>query len=149
MNKKKYKVVKACDIKHIKKIDSEIDGFVIKPKNNVKKKNTVTVNKAKIADKELIKFIINKKIDKKYMRIISLVDEVAEEDDSDGTKLGQLLNEIELFRSILKNKYAKYMELEEYHSLENRLYLMSKEVKRRVMEYEEDKMYRKSSARKR
>ena len=78
-----------------------------------------------------------------------MVTEIAEDDNDDGTKMGILLNEIELFRSILKNKYAKYMELDEYHSLENRMYLMGKEIKRKIMELEEEKLARRSAGRRR
>ncbi len=144
---KKYKVIKVTNINKIKNINTNIDGFEINPKNNISKKNTIRVSSAKINDDTLIKILINKKIDKRYNKIYQMVTEIATDDDSDDTKMGILLNEIELFRSILKNKYAKYMELEEFHSLENRMYLMSKEIKRKIMELEEEKLERKQVGR--
>ena len=128
---KKYKVIKVTNINKIEKINSEINGFDVSPKNKINKKNTIRVSKAKISDEGLIKCLINKKIDKKYSKIYQMVTDIVEnDDDEDGTKMGILLNEIELFRSILKHKYAKYMEMEEYNSLENRMRLMEKEIKR-------------------
>lgn len=143
----KYKVIKVTNINKIEKFSSKIDGFDIKPKNSVNKKNTIKVSKAKISDESLIKCLINKKIDKKYNAIYQMVTEIVTDEDNDGTKMGTLLNEIELFRSILKNKYSKYMETEEYNSLENRMHLMSKEIKRKLMEIEEEKLARKTSGR--
>ena len=145
---KKYKVIKVTNINKIEKINSEINGFDVSPKNKINKKNTIRVSKAKISDEGLIKCLINKKIDKKYSKIYQMVTDIVEnDDDEDGTKMGILLNEIELFRSILKHKYAKYMEMEEYNSLENRMRLMEKEIKRKLMEIEEEKMSKKSAGR--
>lgn len=144
---RKYKVIKVSNVNKIKKINKEMDGFDVNPKNNVSKKNTIRVSKAKISDENLIKCLINKKIDKRYSMIYQMVTEVAQDDDDDGTKMGILLNEIELFRSILKRKYAKYMEIEEYNSLENRMFLIGKEIKRKLMEIEEEKMARRNVGR--
>ena len=62
---KRYKVIKVANINKIDTICDELHGFDIRPKNNVSKKNTIKVSKAKISDEELIKCLINKKIDKK------------------------------------------------------------------------------------
>ncbi len=145
----KYKVIKISESKTSKDLNKTIDGFDIKPKNIVKKKNTVRVSNARIADKALIKFLINKKIDKKYNMIFVKITEIASDDDDDGSKMEQLLGEVELFRSLLKNKYAKYLDLDEYHSLENRMYLISKELKKRIMDLKEEKFIRRSSNRRR
>lgn len=143
----KYKVDKNANNKEIKKINSNLDGYDIKPKNEVNKKNTIKVSKAKINNENLIRCLINKKIDKRYSIIYQMVTEIATDDSDDGAKMGILLNEIELFRSILKNKYAKYMEMEEYHSLENRMYLMGREIKRKLMELEEEKLAQRNMGR--
>lgn len=118
-------------------------GFDVRPKNKIKKNDSIDVTKVVFVSPTLIEKILNKKIDKEYNSILHLVGEIlCDEDDSDDTgKMVGVLNKVELFKSIIRKKYSKFMTREQTEKLLNRLNLMGKEVKRRIFEIEEEKYY--------
>ena len=115
-------------------------GFDVCPKNNIKKGNTINVNKVIFMSPTLIEKLLKKKIDREYKKILALLTEVATDDSDDTGKLAIALNEVELFKSIIKKKYIKFMEEKKSEQLLKRLSLMSKELKRRIFEIEEEKL---------
>jgi len=116
------------------------NGFDVKPKNKVKKSDSINVSKVIFMSPSMIEKIVNKKVDKQYNKIISLVEEVATDDSDDTSFMVGVLNEVELFKSILIRKYAKNMLREQNEKLILRLNLMSKEIRRRIFEIEEEKI---------
>jgi len=116
------------------------NGFDVKPKNKVKKSDSINVSKVIFMSPSMIEKIVNKKVDKQYNKIISLVEEVATDDSDDTSFMVGVLNEVELFKSILIRKYAKHMLREQNEKLILRLNLMSKEIRRRIFEIEEEKI---------
>ena len=121
-------------------IEYEKEGFDVKPKNKVKKSDSINVSKVIFMSPSMIEKIVNKKVDKQYNKIIKLVEEVATDDSDDTSFMVGVLNEVELFKSILIRKYAKFMLREQNEKLILRLNLMSKEIRRRIFEIEEEKI---------
>lgn len=136
-----YVVSKNNTNKEIQVIEFEVNnGFDVNPKNKVKKQNTINVTKAIFMSPTLIEKILNKKIDKQYKNILKLVGEIISDDDSDDTALMVgVLNDVELFKSIIKKKYSKFMKEEQTEKLLKRLQIMSKELRKKVIEIEEEK----------
>jgi len=116
------------------------NGFDVKPKNKVKKSDSINVSKVIFMSPSMIEKIVNRKVDKQYNKIISLVEDVATDDSDDTSFMVGVLNEVELFKSILIRKYAKFMLREQNEKLILRLNLMSKEIRRRIFEIEEEKI---------
>jgi len=114
--------------------------FDVKPKNKVKKRDSINVSKVIFMSPTMIEKIVNRKVDKQYNKIISLVEDVATDDSDDTSFMVGVLNEVELFKSILIRKYAKFMLREQNEKLILRLNLMSKEIRRRIFEIEEEKI---------
>lgn len=138
---KGYVISKNNKNKEINIIEYEKNnGFDVKPKNKVKKSDSINVSKVIFMSPSMIEKIVNKKVDKQYNKIISLVEEVATDDSDDTSFMVGVLNEVELFKSILIRKYAKHMLREQNEKLILRLNLMSKEIRRRIFEIEEEKI---------
>ena len=136
-------------VRSFRKIEyEEHTGFDINPKNKVKKGNSIDVSKVIFMSPTLIEKILKKKIDKEYKRILALLTEVAVDDSDDTSKLSIALNEVELFKSIIRKKYSKFMEEKKTEQLLKRLNLMGKELKRRIFELEEEKQYSNNYGRK-
>lgn len=137
-----YVISKNTKNKEIEIIEYEQNmGFDVNPKNRVKKGNSISVSKVIFMSPTLIEKLLKKKIDREYKRILALLTEVATDDSDDTSKLSIALNEVELFKSIIKKKYSKFMEEVKTEQLLKRLNLMSKELKRRIFEIEEEKQY--------
>lgn len=118
-------------------------GYDVKPKNKIKKSDSIDVTKVVFVNPSMIEKILNKKIDKEYKNILNLVGEILyDDDDSDDTgKMVGVLNKVELFKSIIRKKYSKFMTDEQTEKIMNRLTLMGNEIKRRVFQIEEEKYY--------
>ena len=116
-------------------------GYDINPKNKFKKKNTIDVTKVVFMSPTLIEKILNKKIDKEYKKILYLVSQIASDDSDDTGRMIGVLNQVELFKSIIKKKYSKYMTDEQTDKIFKRLNIMGKEIKRRIFQIEEERIY--------
>lgn len=137
-----YVISKNTKNKEIEIIEYEQhSGFDINPKNKIKKGNSIDVSKVIFMSPTLIEKLLKKKIDREYKRILILLTEVASDDSDDTSKLSIALNQVELFRSIIKKKYSKFMDQIKTEQLLKRLGLMSKELRRRILEIAEEKQY--------
>lgn len=116
-------------------------GYDVNPKNKFKKRNTIDVTKVVFMSPTLIEKILNKKIDKEYKKILYLVSEIATDDSDDTGRMIGVLNQVELFKSIIRKKYSKYMTDTQTDKILKRLNLMGKEIKRRIFEIEEERIY--------
>ena len=116
-------------------------GYNITPKKNIKIKNAIRVSKVIFTSPSLIEKILHKKLDKEYNKILNLVGEILVGEDDDTGRMIGVLNQVELFKSIIKNKYAKFMTTEQTDKLLKRLHLMSKEIRKRAFEIEQEKYY--------
>lgn len=140
-----YVISKNTKNKEIEIIEYEQhSGFDVNPKNRVKKGNTIDVNKVIFMSPTLIEKLLKKKIDREYKRILALLTEIATDDSDDTSKLSIALNEVELFKSIIRKKYSKFMENKKTEQLLKRLELMSKELRKKIFEIEEEKQYNNS-----
>jgi len=89
----------------------------------------------------LIEKILNKKINKEYKKILRIISEIATDEDDDTGRMIGVLNQIELLKSIIRKKYAKFMTEAQTDKILKRLNLMGKEIKRRIFEIEEERNY--------
>ena len=94
----------------IKKLNSEFE--VVEKENQ---KFTISINeneKIIIYDKELLEKVIDNKFNKKYRKLLYLVMEVKENDDSDDEKINIVLLKTEELKNLLLSKYYKYINKE-------------------------------------
>ena len=149
MKNKHYVTVKhQYDGENVKLNSSKIDGFEIKPKNNVKY-DAVEVNSMTLINKSFIEKLLKKKIQKKldyYLQyIISLIDE--DDETSDPTNLKLALNDLAHYKSIVEYKYRKYLDEKYINLLLKKIDILEHEIKTKMVykqmddynEYEEVK----------
>lgn len=116
-------------------------GYDVNPKNKYKKRDTIDVTKVVFMSPTFIEKILNKKIDKEYKTILYLISEIAADDSDDTGRMIGVLNRVELFKSIIRKKYIKFMTEAQSEKILKRLNLMGKELKKRIFEIEEQKNY--------
>ena len=134
-NKKRhYKIIKnKYDKKKISLDEKKLVGFAVKPRNNVYYSG-VEVNRMMLVNRSFIQTVLKKKIKRKldlYLQyIVNIMDD--SEDDS-GTTIRFALNDLEKYRSVIKNNYKKYLDKKYVEQLLKKIGLIEHELK--VKEY--------------
>lgn len=109
MNNEQFVLIKSYQNKDNVYIDyKNLVGFKLKPKNG-KKYGGVNVNEMVIIKPDFIDLILKRKIGKKLESYINYLIEILEDDDTDGSKLAQTLNDIDRYRTTINNTYRQYL----------------------------------------
>lgn len=139
---KRYYVVKDKKDKSITYFEyDKIDGYDITPKKNVKIEDAINVNKIVIINPTLANKVAKKKIDLKFRKLVELLNIIFESDDDTGEAYHQGLDEVERLKEELIDKYKKYLDSEEYDTMEKKLGILEHELKIRLFYLEKDKAY--------
>ena len=139
---KRYYVVKDKKDKSITYFEyDKIDGYDITPKKNAKIEDAINVNKIVIINPTLANKVAKKKIDLKFRKLIELLNIIFESDDDTGEAYHQGLDEVERLKEELIDKYKKYLDSEEYDTMEKKLGILEHELKIRLFYLEKDKAY--------
>ena len=88
----------------------ELDGYTFKPKKG--KGNYIKVNEVKIVDKVMIEKILSMKFDRAFKQLVALALRVINDDDADDDTAMIVLDEVELVRQILLERYHKFLSQE-------------------------------------
>lgn len=128
MSEKHYYVCKKGNDREIVCMDiNKLKGFNFLPKNNVKY-DGIVVNKMVIIKPSMIEKVLRKKIKRKLDLYLKLIIKFIESDDSsNGDALREALNDLTRYKSIIKNKYQKYLD-------EKYLNILLKKIS--ILEYE-------------
>ena len=111
---------------------NKLKGFNFNPKNNVKY-DGIIVNKIVIINPSMIEKVLKRKIKRKLDLYLKLIINFIESDDSDnGEALREALNDLTRYKSIINNKYKKYLD-------EKYLKILLKKIA--VLEYELNSKY--------
>ena len=98
-----------------------------------------------IYQKELAYPLAQKQVGKKYEKLMLVLPELLlNDEDDDGESLKEVLNQIEKFRQIIKNKYRAFLTKKELDQMAKQLQLMQKEAKQRIIEINNSKIEEKS-----
>ncbi|MBP3461279.1 MAG: hypothetical protein J6K21_02590 [Bacilli bacterium] len=119
---------------------SKLNGFKVKPKNNIKYKG-VKVNSLIIVKPSFIQKLLKKKVKRKldfYLQyIISLMDNDDSESSSD---LKLALNDLSRYKSIIEYKYRKYLDQKYINLLLKKMDILENEIKTKLM-YKQEEIY--------
>ena len=136
---KKYRLYKK-DIKEVKIIlNSNMDGYHIKPRNKIEY-DGITVNSMLIISLDLIKILIKKKIKKKLDLYLQFLISVLDEEDTDPGHLMFALNDLDRYRRMVINNYQKYLEKKYLKILTNKFDLLEQELRSKI-KYEVKDMF--------
>lgn len=129
MSKKKYVVKK--DKKEVisKKKVKEIKGFSVKPRNKIKPEEMIDVDEMVLVDNNLIKSLIDKKVTRKFDKILSMYMILEEDDDSSEGDWDLVLDELDRFKKHVLAKYDEYLKKEEEKKILKKIDLIEKEIK--------------------
>lgn len=128
MKNEQFILVKSRKLKDVVYIDyKNMAGFKVKPKNG-KKYGGVEVNEMLIIKPDFIDLILKRKIGKKLESYINYLIEVIDDDDTDGSKLAQTLNDIERYRTTINNTYKKYLDEKYLNILLRKLKLVEEKL---------------------
>ena len=149
MSEKHYYICKKGNDRQIIYLDyDKLNGFGFSPQNNVKY-DGIIVNKMVIIKPSMIEKVLRKKIKRKLDLYLKLIIKFIESDDScDGTSLREALNDLTRYKSIIKNKYQKYLDEKYLKILLKKITLLEYELSSKIInlenyeyeyEYEEEK----------
>lgn len=129
----RYLVVKKKDSKELIYFEyDKLEGYDVTPKKNKPFQDSIQVNKMILINESLIQKMIQKKLNKRFQKLLCDVNLLFESDDETGTGLREVLNQLERFKMEVKNKYRKYMEKEELLLLGKKLSILQNEAKLRL-----------------
>lgn len=130
MKEKKFVVTKDHKTDAITYMEYEkIKGINFNPKSNVKFEDMINVDKMVIINDSFIKKIIDKKCKIKLESILRMLSIIFENEDESGDAMDIALDELEKFKSILRNKYKEYMEKQKYELMLKKIEILENEVK--------------------
>jgi len=138
MKKINYLLVKDKCEKGITEIDyTKLDGFKFNPKNQVEY-DGIMVNEMVIINPSFIENILKRKTKYKldlYLKfIISLLDE---DNNTSSDDLREALNGLVRYKSIVENKYSRYLDERYMNVLIKKIGLLEQELKNKIIYYKE------------
>ena len=134
MNKKNYKIDKNKKEIINGYIDyNQIDGFNIKPQNNVKY-DGVKVGHLTLVEPTLIEKVLKRKTKRKLNAYLNFLINAADEDDDDSEALQLVIDDIERYKNIIINKYSKFLDKRYIKSLLKKVNMVEKELKAKLKE---------------
>ena len=89
---------------------NSVDGYVFKPK--AKSESYIKVKEVKIVDPKMIDKILTMKFDKLFKQVVAMALTVINDDDATDDDAQIVLDEVELVREILLNRYQKFLNYE-------------------------------------
>lgn len=117
----------------------KLKGYTLKPKETKEIDELINVNKIVIINPSLIEKLINKKCRRTLEKIIKMIS-FLDEESSDDSNAGLIIDMIDHFRALIIEKYQEYMDPKEVKILLKKLDILMSEVKLRLytieMEYE-------------
>ena len=132
-----YLINKKKSIKEIKSIQ-DIDGYQFEP--NLERKDLIKVTKVTVVDKKMIDKILSMKFERYFRRLVMLAKMLIENDDSTDDDADIVLDEAQLVKEILENRYKKYLGyekeqlfLKKVKIIENQVQMKKIEIKKRII----------------
>jgi len=117
-------------------IDKELlGGFKFKPKKYLKY-DGIKISKLVILNPILIDSILKRKTKIKleyYLKFI--IEQMDCDDEENPSDLRQVLNDLTRYKSLVRNKYSKYLEEKYFKLLLNKINVIENELKTRILYY--------------
>lgn len=121
--KKTKKNLEIADINYSKK------GFIYKVKNE-------NILEIEIFDSKIISSLIINNFNIKYKKILKIIILASSDSDSSTGNLMLALNELARLKSIMENKYYKFLKKQEALDIEKKIMLTEKDIKNNLIDIE-------------
>ena len=117
----------------------ELDGYTFKPKPG--KGNYIKVNEVKIVDKVMIEKILSMKFDRAFKQLVALALRVINDEDADDDTAMIVLDEVELVRQILLERYHKFISQEKEKLFLKKLRIIENEMRVKQIKIKQKAVY--------
>ena len=117
----------------------ELDGYVFKPKPG--NGNYIKVNELKIVDKVMIDKILSMKFDKSFKQVVALALRVINDEDADDAEAEIVLDEVELVRQVLLNRYQRFLSYEKEQLFLKKLRIIENEMRVKQVKIKQKAIY--------
>lgn len=114
--------------------DYDIDGYTFKPRMD-KSDSYITVSSVTLFDKHMIDVLLNRKFERKFERLSSLIMKFLfqNDDSSDEGDFIILLDEIARLEALVENKYKRFLEVEEYKDYIHKLAFLDNQLRQKLV----------------
>ncbi len=116
----------------------ELDGYIFKPRKNDK---YIKVSSVKIVDSDMTDKILTMKFDKSFKRLVALALKVINDDESDDGDIMIALDEVELVREILLNRYQRFLKYDKEQLFLKKLRLIENELRMKQVAIKQKAIY--------
>ena len=117
----------------------ELDGYTFKPKPG--KGNYIKVNEVKIVDKVMIEKILSMKFDRAFKQLVVLALRVINDEEADDDTAMIVLDEVELVRQILLERYHKFISQEKEKLFLKKLRIIENEMRVKQIKIKQKAVY--------
>ena len=117
----------------------ELDGYTFKPKPG--KGNYIKVNEVKIVDRVMIEKILSMKFDKAFKQLVAFALRVINDEEADETAAEIVLDEVELVRQILLERYEKFISYEKKQLFLKKLRIIENEMRVKQIKIKQKAIY--------
>ena len=117
----------------------ELDGYKFKPKSG--NGNYIKVNEVTIVDRVMIDKILSMKFDKSFRQLVALALKVINDPDADESDAEIVLDEVELVRQVLLNRYQKFLNHEKEQLFLKKLRLIENEMRVKQVKIKQKAIY--------
>lgn len=117
----------------------ELDGYTFKPKPG--KGNYIKVNEVKIVDKVMIEKILSMKFDRAFKQLVALALRVINDEEADDDAAMLVMDEVELVRQILLERYHKYISKEKEQLFLKKLRIIENEMRVKQIKIKQKAIY--------
>lgn len=114
---------------------SELVGFPMGSSKKIFKVDGCNIKGIEVCDRNLANPLASKKVLKQYNKLITYLTQLLiDADDDDGSTYHEILNQIEKFRLIIKNRYRDFLKKKELEMMSKQLKVLQKETQSRLIE---------------
>ena len=132
-NNNKYIVVQ--DNKELKAVNLKINKvYDMSSKNKID--GGIKINKINLVEQEFIDKVLDKKISRRFKKLLELIASITENDEEPSSGLMYALDETERLKREIINKYNHLIKKEELELIDKKLMMIEKELKKRLYEHQ-------------
>lgn len=110
----------------------DLEGYDFKPKSDFD--SPIKVTSIKIVDKNMIDKILSVKFERYFRRLVALALKVLEDDDSSDDEADIVLDEAQLVKEILENRYKKFLKHEKEQLFLKKIKIIEKQMEMKKIE---------------
>ena len=117
----------------------ELEGYKFKPKATNGK--YIKVNEVTVFDRVMIDRILSMKFDKSFKQLVALALRVINDEDADDAEAELVLDEVELVRQVLLNRYQRFLSYEKEQLFLKKLRIIENEMRVKQVKIKQKAIY--------